>query len=201
MQSSVLCGGQDLQHLGAGLVLPATGVVRAELHQYWLPEGAMLFSGSMSKVVQDMYLPIAAAIEGVGPIEIWLMADPSCIPLPAVEMRSKVAKEMAIKEKAQKEKALRELADQARRERAGGAAVPVAARDSGAPALAALNGGGNLRIEDELPPPPGMGQVSRGCRRGWQSHSAECDYQQLPQHPPNVVALAVAAAHDPSGAQ
>ena len=68
---------------------------------------------------------------------------------------------MAIKEKAQKEKALRELADQARRERAGGAAVPVAARDSGAPALAATNSGGNLRIEDELPPPPGMGQVSR----------------------------------------
>ena len=79
--------------------------------------------------------------------------------MPAVEMRSKVAKEMAIKEKAQKEKALRELADQARRERAGGAAVPVAARDSGAPALAAINGGGNLRMEDELPPPPGMGQV------------------------------------------
>ena len=107
------------------------------------------------------------------------MADPTCIPLPAVEMRSKVAKEMAIKEKAQKEKALRELADQARRERAGGAAVPVAARDSGAPALAAINGGGNLRTEDELPPPPGMGQVSRGCRRGWHFQSARCDYQHL----------------------
>lgn len=127
------------------------------------------------------------------------MSDPPCTALPAVEMRSKVAKEMAIKEKAQKEKALRELADQARRERAGGAAVPVAARDSGAPALAAVNGGGGLRIEDELPPPPGMGQVSQGCRPGWQSGSARCDYQQLPQLSLGVVPLrlAIAAGHDP----
>ena len=43
MQSSVLRSGQDLHHLSAVLVLPAAGVVKAGLHQYWLPEGAKLF--------------------------------------------------------------------------------------------------------------------------------------------------------------
>ncbi|KAK9811770.1 hypothetical protein WJX72_009762 [[Myrmecia] bisecta] len=77
----------------------------------------------------------------------------------AVEMRSKVQREIAAKEKEKKERELRELAMRARMERVGGAAAPAAARTAGGvpeAAREAANGGGGGKggEYEDLPGPP-----------------------------------------------
>ncbi|EIE21068.1 hypothetical protein COCSUDRAFT_54108 [Coccomyxa subellipsoidea C-169] len=73
----------------------------------------------------------------------------------AVELRSRLQREIAAKEKESKERELRDIAMRARMDRAGGAApAPAAARMAGTAAGVPAAGPRDMEEDEALPPPP-----------------------------------------------